>query len=139
MDFSFFNSILHTFLPKGREAFRLPKVPNMVGLRRLGYNVCNNPKIKKGKTEQCRKWNESEQWQRQTWKFFKVIHSKFYKYWLYTLPHIVLGTFRYFKSYFNFKAKIYIFLTSLLCNFVVQTLHSFFALKTWKKIPSKSS
>ena len=45
----FFNSILHTFLPKGREAFRLPKVPNMVGLRRLGYNVCNNPIIKKTK------------------------------------------------------------------------------------------
>ena len=36
-------------MPKGREAFRLPKVPNMVGLRRLGYNVCNNPKIKKAK------------------------------------------------------------------------------------------
>ena len=36
-------------MPKGREAFRLPKVPNMVGLRRLGYNVCNNPIIKKAK------------------------------------------------------------------------------------------
>ena len=58
------------------------------------------------------------------WHFFvailKVVYPKYYKHWLYTQPHTLNSLF--WPQKVRFKAKITLFLSFVLINFLVRTL-----------------